>query len=157
YTASLLVEFAFGLLLSRALFFRNATLGLLSAAAGLAVLLSWGLDTDTPQWRVLFWGVPAAAIVAGLLAVERAGMFPQNALWPLEKLGDASYSLYLTHGIVLGILGKVLGDHNGLSGVIVALAASIAVAMLCYQFFERPAGQILRSIIARPAPVKADV
>src|SRR5690606_37224857 len=81
YTASLLVEFAFGLLLSRALFFRNATLGLLSAAAGLAVLLSWGLDTDTPQWRVLFWGVPAAAIVAGLLAVERAGMFPQNALW----------------------------------------------------------------------------
>jgi exopolysaccharide production protein ExoZ len=99
YTSTLLVEFAFGLLISRAVFFRSGLLGGALALAGFACLLSWGLGSDTPDWRVLYWGVPAAAIVAGFVAIERAGAFPALALRPLEKLGDASYSLYLTHGI----------------------------------------------------------
>ncbi|WP_420961598.1 acyltransferase family protein [Brucella sp. IR073] len=153
YTDQLLLEFAIGLLLSRAMVFKNALLGAALAIAGVVSLLSWGLASDTPEWRVIYWGLPAAAIVAGFLAVERAGAFPARALRPLEKLGDASYSLYLTHGIVLSIVRKFVG-HEGASGVLIALAASIAVAMLSYYLFERPVGQILRGLTARPARTK---
>lgn len=150
YANQLLLEFAFGLLLSRALFFKNAALGSALALAGLGGLLSWGLASDTPDLRILYWGLPALAIVAGFVAIERAGAFPGQALRPLEKLGDASYSLYLTHGIVLGIIGKFVG-HGGGTPILAALVACIAVAMLSYYLFERPVGQILRGLlVTRP-------
>jgi exopolysaccharide production protein ExoZ len=161
YTDQLLLEFAIGLLLSRAVFFKNAALGLMLALVGFICLLSWGLGSDTPDLRVVYWGLPAAAIVAGLVAMERAGAFPAGPLRPLEKLGDASYSLYLTHGIVLGIIGKFVG-HGGVAPILAALTASIVVAMLSYYLFERPTGQILRglfftrrSAIGSPVPVAA--
>jgi len=146
YTDQLLLEFAFGLLLSRAVFFRNAALGSALALAGFIALFSWGLGSDTPDWRIIYWGLPALAIVAGFVAIERAGAFPGQALRPLEKLGDASYSLYLTHGIVLGIVGKFIGHGSG-SAFLATIAACIAVAMLSYYLFERPAGQMLRGLI----------
>ncbi|PRD42548.1 acyltransferase [Phyllobacterium phragmitis] len=149
YTDALLLEFVLGLLLSRAVFFKNAALGSVLAAAGFVGLLSWGLGGDTPDWRIIYWGLPAAAIVAGFVAIERAGMFPGQALRPLERLGDASYSLYLTHGIVLGIIGKFVRHESGFA-IPTALAACIVVAMLSYYLFERPVGQILRGLIARP-------
>ncbi|MCZ2343537.1 MAG: acyltransferase [Bacteroidales bacterium] len=45
--------------------------------------------------RVLVWGPPAALLVYGLIACERRGF----RRWPrgLLVLGDASYSIYLTH------------------------------------------------------------
>ncbi|KXF76618.1 hypothetical protein ATN84_11210 [Paramesorhizobium deserti] len=150
YTSQLLLEFALGLLLSRAVFFKNAALGSALVLAGFASLLSWGLASDTPDWRIIYWGLPALAIVAGFVAIERAGAFPGQALRPLEKLGDASYSLYLTHGIVLGIIGKFIGHESGFA-VLAALVACITVAMLSYYLFERPVGQILRGLLfARP-------
>ncbi|GGB07503.1 acyltransferase [Brucella endophytica] len=152
YTDQLLLEFAIGLLLSRAMFFKNALLGAALAIAGVVSLLSWGLASDTPEWRIVFWGLPAAAIVAGFVAIERAGAFPAQALRPLEKVGDASYSLYLTHGLVLAVVGKFVW-HGSLLAILTALVASIAVAMLSYYLFERPVGQILRGLITpRPRP-----
>ncbi|WEX07707.1 acyltransferase [Chelativorans sp. AA-79] len=154
YMNQLLVEFVFGLLLSRAVFFKSAPLGSGLAIAGFAGLLSLGVGSDTPEWRILYWGLPALAIVAGFVAIERAGAFPAHALRPLEKLGDASYSLYLTHGIVLGIVGKVLG-HGSASAILTALVACIVVAMLSYHIFERPVGQVLRGLLTGPATAKA--
>ncbi|RCS25656.1 acyltransferase [Phyllobacterium salinisoli] len=154
YTNALLLEFAFGLLLSRAVFFKNAALGSALAVAGFIGILSLGLGSDTPDWRIIYWGLPAVAIVAGFVAIERAGMFPGQALLrPLERLGDASYSLYLTHGIVLGIISKFVG-HGSVSSILIALTACIAVAMLSYYLFERPIGQILRGLITRPTRPK---
>lgn len=152
YTNPLLLEFALGLLLSRAVFFKNAPLGAMLAIAGFISLLSWGLASDTPDWRAINWGLPAAAIVAGFVAIERAGMFPSRALRPLEKIGDASYSLYLTHGIIMGILSKIIW-HGSLASVLIAVPVCIAVAMLSYYLFERPVGQVLRGL-TRPARPK---
>jgi exopolysaccharide production protein ExoZ len=53
--------------------------------------------------RVLTWGIPAFAIVAGAISLEP---LVGHALprW-LLTLGDASYSIYLSHGFVLPVLG----------------------------------------------------
>lgn len=52
-----------------------------------------------PNWRVVYWGIPAALIVYGMLSLEP--FFTGKALLPLVKLGDASYSIYLTHVFVI--------------------------------------------------------
>lgn len=48
--------------------------------------------------RVLLWGVPAAAIVYGMLTLEQA--FKGRAVDALLVLGAASYSIYLIHTLV---------------------------------------------------------
>jgi exopolysaccharide production protein ExoZ len=53
--------------------------------------------------RVLTWGIPAFAIVAGAVSLEPL-VAPALPRW-LLILGDASYSLYLSHGFVLPAFG----------------------------------------------------
>ena len=45
-------------------------------------------DRDT-YLRALVWGLPSAMIVAGAISLP--------GKWPLQRLGDASYSIYLIH------------------------------------------------------------
>jgi exopolysaccharide production protein ExoZ len=48
--------------------------------------------------RVLLWGLPAAAMVYGMLTLERA--FKGRAVDALLVLGAASYSIYLIHTLI---------------------------------------------------------
>ena len=48
--------------------------------------------------RVMLWGLPAAAMVYGMLTLERA--FKGRAVDALLVLGAASYSIYLVHTLV---------------------------------------------------------
>ena len=82
-------------------------------------------------WR----GVCAVAILLIVLAAERRGLLGKP-LRPLVLLGDASYSIYLVHPLV--ILG-VAALHPGAPMLAVAgIAASIVVGVLCYMSIERP-------------------
>ena len=99
YGSGLILDFGFGVLLGAA-FVRGWTLptplAWMSIGLGLCKLAMPGL-IDGPHWLII--GVPALAIVAGAVALERRHRVPK--VGPLLLLGDASYSLYLSHGIVL--------------------------------------------------------
>ena len=58
------------------------------------------------QHRAVVWGVPALMIVACAVALEEwiGGRVPR---WMLE-LGDASYSIYLTHTLIVAGLGMII-------------------------------------------------
>jgi exopolysaccharide production protein ExoZ len=77
------------------------------AIAGMCVLAGFALILVVPMvsenTRVLTWGVPAFAIVAGAVSLEPL-VAPALPRW-LLTLGDASYSVYLSHGFVLPVLG----------------------------------------------------
>ena len=75
------------------------------ALAGLASIII--LPMVSENIRVLTWGIPAFAIVAGVVSLEPlvASALPR---W-LLSLGDASYSIYLSHGFVLPALGLLVG------------------------------------------------
>lgn len=141
----LLLEFLAGVLWAKALGQWGGpgrTAGWTMFGAGLgAYVLMFALQSEWDLWRPLFWGFPAFLLVAGLTSVEADGGV---ADWPwLKALGDASYSLYLLHPIVLGILAVVMGTWIPWLYVPLGLATSCAVAWLVWKLFEIPTNRLL--------------
>jgi exopolysaccharide production protein ExoZ len=87
-------------------------------------------------WRPLLWGAPAALMVGGALGVEARGRLPRSG--PLKTLGDASYALYLVHLPATALVAHTLGWRHPWLFVLVALGASIAAALACHAWVEKP-------------------
>lgn len=90
-----------------------------------------GISDFSTLRRVVVWGVPSAMIVYGALSLERFATFR-----PLVLLGDASYAIYLTHGI-----GILIGGHN-LGGLVLAVAIGLAAHFL----IEKPLLRLRRGL-----------
>lgn len=149
WTNPILLEFAFGVMIGlmcvSGIRLRGlARVGL--AATGLASLL---LVAAFPRiiWelpRLLVYGLPAALIVAAAaLASGGSGRDSLLAKWGAAA-GDASFALYLLHPFVIRATRVVfwqtgLAVHLGpFVFVVVALAASLGVALISYRCFEKP-------------------
>lgn len=122
------------------------------ALAGLAfgaVVLSSGIaDDGVSPWRFLRLGVPAGLGVA-CLALTQSELL--DRFWRyVSPLGDASYSLYLSHPFVLVAVSIVI-RKLGLTGLPVALLlagyviACVVVGQLSYLLLERPTTHWLNS------------
>ena len=156
YSQSIVLEFGFGVLLGCA--YMNGlerriggrhgwkiALALFSAA--LAALVMREAMTES---RALHWGVPALLIVAGGLFLEPyARSRPSRSL---KFLGDASYSIYLSHLMALALSQKFIGAALGASAPYLALALetlfAIAFGALAYLLIERPATEAARRLWA---------
>jgi exopolysaccharide production protein ExoZ len=97
-----------------------------------------------PGWatRAVEWGLPAALIVLGVLALETGRENPT-----LHLLGDASYPMYLSHSFTLGVMGALWVGGSVLLDTAMfcaAMAASAIVGILSFRLIERP-------MIARPS------
>ena len=96
-----------------------------------------GLDES---WRFFAWGLPAACLVFCSLHYSSVVSLPARIFL---FLGDTSYSLYLTHSLVMTAFARLLKmgvfqNLNPLFLVILALAASLILGMLTYLLVERP-------------------
>lgn len=96
-------------------------------------------DNDTAGWPL----IGGVLVVFGALALERAGHLPRIG-W-LERIGDASYSLYLTHPLILSAavsaasrLGLLATLPMQLAFVAGATVVSILVSFAVNRFVERP-------------------
>ncbi len=150
----IVLEFVFGLLvghlsLAGDLCQARRPLAILVGIAGLAILIL--VPTHNRWERVLIWGVAAAATLWTALAVETwAGRAIPR---PLISIGEASYSLYLTHGFVLPVIGAVICSAHlpplatGLALVPACLVASTALSLLIYQYVEMPMTNRLRALL----------
>jgi peptidoglycan/LPS O-acetylase OafA/YrhL len=145
YTNPLILEFVFGICvyLLHARFprlFQTRTkviLGIFVASLFVREL--------TPNLHWIFAnGIPAAVLVAATLS-WRPRQTPMIVFVVL--LGDASYSLYLSHPYIVQALVAALPEGTGLVpqvGVgIAASVISIAVSILLYRIIERPAQTLL--------------
>jgi exopolysaccharide production protein ExoZ len=143
YTYGIILEFAFGMTLGW-LYILGARVSL--AIAWAILLLGAGaivLTADSFAYRGLRVGVPALLVVAGAVMIERLGGVPN--IRGLHFLGNASYSLYLSHTIVLSIVGQFwrrfpVGLFPG--GLIlfacISVASAITVGALIYLYVEMP-------------------
>jgi exopolysaccharide production protein ExoZ len=156
YTAPLLLEFAFGMLISWAAAQPHGRLperrvSLCCIVAGFAAILLVPYAFDPVPVRLLTIGVPAAAIVYGMVALDAAGQSVRSPTAML--LGAASYAIYLVHPFVLGVLERVAHrtglDHGpGLSvAMVVALTIALAVGVALHLLVERPLNDALRRIV----------
>ena len=126
----LIAEFLAGLAITRLPISRTAGVPLL----GIALLVlafspasafsdgAIGVVDGTTLVRLLWWGIPAAFIVYGVLGLESLRM-PQRAV----LLGDASYSIYLTHMLVTVVC-------KGWPAVVLSLVLGVAVHL----YIEKP-------------------
>lgn len=138
----LLLEFSAGMLLARAWkakAFPGGWWGLLPIALGIVVLVlvrDVGNGFDPANWRSLAWGLPATAIVGGALSLEAAGKWPRWA-W-LERLGDASYAIYLTERLTISGAYTVLKWPPAWIALLAGIGAAVAVGLAVHRWIERP-------------------
>lgn len=165
YTSSIMLEFVFGLGLGL-WYLKGAPIprgwGFVLIACGFVSLLAQG--EVPPETRMLRWGVPAATVVAGALVLERARPVPRVAI--LALLGDASYSLYLVHGMVLSAMGQVFvrlapilpfsGPMLYIACGLTAVGAAIVISVIVHLTVERPLLRVLSGRRATPGKVTAE-
>ncbi|WP_454762120.1 acyltransferase family protein [Caulobacter segnis] len=155
YTNPLLLEFSAGVIIGATTTQRPTLLvpSLAWLAPVGALLLACSDIVTLP--RVVEWGAPAVMLVVGCLAWERARK-PAPLRW-LAVLGDASYSLYLTHTITLSLVREIWRRMVPTSATplmfagfaIACIATSIAVGLASYYLVEKPALRILSRALTR--------
>jgi peptidoglycan/LPS O-acetylase OafA/YrhL/beta-glucanase (GH16 family) len=110
-------------------------------------------DSDD-LWRVITAGLGAGATLLALLSIEERGGLPS---WPLPALlGDASYSIYLAHPLVLTPARLAAKKLNlpvdqagpGVVAVIAVLFVAIAAGVAAHLWVERPILAALRARLA---------
>jgi peptidoglycan/LPS O-acetylase OafA/YrhL len=100
-----------------------------------------------PPWTLNLFALPAACWIEREIRFYRAGRNPK-----FESLGEASYSIYLTHGHGMAVLyllplSNILGPWSLWFG---GMFLCGSFATLFYWFVERPSHQLARRL-SRPA------
>ncbi len=123
---------------------RLRSLALFGAVVAVAAWLGQGWS-DHLLLRIVAMAVVFMAAL-GLRVTLNADTLLNRAM---SKLGDASYALYLSHWFVLSASGKVLDALDVPASLdplarVAGLAASLAVAVVVYNWAERPLDRVLR-------------
>ena len=92
-------------------------------------------------WRILIMGIPAILIIFCLVRAEQ-----RNVVLPrlLGKIGDASYSIYLSHVLTLSLIGRIWAEFSSDStadnwfALPFMLLSVVAVGYISYVTVERP-------------------
>lgn len=156
----LIIEFVAGMVV--ALAYRNGmrlrTWQSYSLIAVSLAVLGWSWSEahlfDPSSWvRVPLWGMPAFAIVAAFALAEKR--VPQNLFWrTFGFLGDASYSIYVIHSLLLGVplmvFGKWIAPQDAPWFYVFCIAfATTLPALLSYLYVEKPLTEALQRRIER--------
>lgn len=149
YGDTVIFEFVAGVILGR-IYKSGLSLSAPVVAAGLAIGSAALLYNDYRAFelpRLVTIGIPAAFIIFFATAIRIPDLKPWR--W-LRILGDASYSIYLTHIFTLAgsrmiypyVIGAVQSDTLF---VALMIAMSTAVGLASYYLFEVPVGRFLSS------------
>jgi len=108
------------------------------------VMVVWGLalfallspfDLFMHPLRTFLWGIPALALVAGLVTVEARGGLREIG-W-LKLLGDASYAIYVSHLITIEVVTHFM-ERRDVVYLPVATVLAVAVGIAVHKLIERP-------------------
>ncbi len=153
YTDPHILEFLGGLWLGR-LWEKGgptpAMAPMLAMAAGMGFLLSQMLPAGWP--KPMLFGLPALLAVTAVLAFERRHGGVRG--WPLlERLGDASYSIYLWHTLALSVSARVAHMLGLATAPAIALhvAAGLFAGLGGYHLVERPTMRVFAAQRRRQA------
>lgn len=157
YTYPIILEFAAGVVIGWALprlrvDRRFVPLAAAAATISLAgVLFAHALFPDVN--RAFVPGLPAAGLVISALVLERAGWRVRSPL--VLRLGDASYSIYLTHFFFVEAVtraAETLKLHGATAVVITSAAVMTGVCVLgvgVFVFVETPLTRVARRLVPK--------
>jgi exopolysaccharide production protein ExoZ len=110
--------------------------------------------------REMAYLVPSFAIVAGAVFFDAA--YPDAWHWKfLVRVGDATYSIYIVHVLVLPVVtrawrftGLETNAHWNAAYVMLALAASVGAGLVSYRYAEMPLYRFVDRLTKPHAPRK---
>lgn len=155
YTQPMVLEFACGMVLA---YLYGRGVHLPKAVSASFILLGFVLIL----WRGGPWaGIPAVMIVSGAVGLESRGSIPR---WRFAALlGDASYSIYLTHIFALWMVRAAwphmwhrAPDALGATAfAFFAFAMVISLALITYRGIERPSLKGIKKLVEWPVEGRA--
>ena len=116
----------------------------LFVASILSYILYWqttGHVEPLGWWRILIMGIPAILIIFCLVRAEHKNFVLPG---PLCRIGDASYSIYLSHVLTLSLIGRIWAEFSSDStadnwfALPFMLLSVVAVGYISYVTVERP-------------------
>lgn len=152
----IVLEFVFGMLIALA-YRRGAALPVwlrLALIAGGAAAVWFSLELMPPSGlRAVRWGLPTAAILAGAVLGPPPPTGRLRAV--VVTLGDASYSLYLLHGLCSAVLFRAWPSplvHQVAvpTAMISTYLATILLSVAAHRFLEQPATSAIRCLLLGP-------
>ena len=150
----------FGIGLLAAAFFGQTSAAsnrlVLAGGAGLFLVITALGRSLEDDWQIVAYGVASGLLVHGIANLELQGRV--RVPRPLERLGDASYSIYLAHGPAMAFAAILLSRFDvtrSLSPVpstLVLVAVGLIVGIVFHLFVERPLLGWMRRTTKRPFP-----
>jgi exopolysaccharide production protein ExoZ len=165
YTNPIILEFVLGALIGHAyvngkLRRFSSTFGWLLVVSSAAVIIFTPFPDDAEFMyrsimRPIIYGIPAALIVCGLLGVDSSGGL-RKLPW-LMLIGDASYSIYLSHTTTLTmfrVITRVLhvpvqNPSVGATLVLAAVVCAIFMGIVVFRYVELPLMSRLKRLLDR--------
>lgn len=158
YAQPIVFEFLLGVCIAHALLHYRPippAAGLLAISAGL--LLMFGIAWDVSANRFFTWGIAAALMVLGAVWLE-PWIARARVSAPLSFLGDASYSIYLSHTFVVPALVlalRQLGLRDSMIIVPVVCLVVLLAGCVSYLWLERPMTSYLKRALFKPLAFSA--
>ncbi len=150
WTNSIIVEFGFGVLVGLVAsnlkqLNRSAAFGLLVCGVAIYIAEHY-VSIPFARTRFLASGFPAVLIVMGAVSMDLGGTQVRNRM--LERLGDSSYSLYLSHLFIVR-LTRVAWNAVGVTSpsivyVIITVALAVILAFSLAALYELPLQRYLK-------------
>lgn len=162
YAATALpIEFIFGILAGMAYLNRRMPWSGVALPLGVSLIAAVWIDSvvvghmpfDESLGRVIFFGIPAALILYGMVGAEMREAIRVPAA--LVALGNASYALYLWHFSIIGALRLIVVRLHPFGRVAEAfvlggsLAIVVGISLAVYRFVEKPLTRALNGLAAR--------
>ncbi|MGJ0484950.1 MAG: acyltransferase family protein [Methylomicrobium sp.] len=146
----LTLEFITGGLIARAHFSGKSSFAwllLILAVAwwilGYGICVKLGLAPESSSWlRLLLFGVPSAFFVYALVALEKSSGWRMPS-W-LMLIGDASFSIYLSHLLVIAFIGRIweafglVGPYTNGIVLIAMLLSALVIGITSFRLIELP-------------------
>ena len=153
--SALVFEFIIGMYMHELIYKKKieATLPIsaLISLVGFALLLSTHkMSMNGDGERLFYYGIPSAIIFLGFLLCANS-VKKQTAL---AFLGDASYSIYLTHILSINAIYFLFKKANGVSEhywmmITSATLLSMIVGAFTYKFIEKPIIKLTKSLLVK--------
>jgi exopolysaccharide production protein ExoZ len=126
--------------------------GLMLVGAGFLLLAALQLQGYRPGLlRPLELGGPALLIALGWLGVEADPKGGVPALRPLQRLGDASYAIYLCHTLSAPLVARAVGLERHWLFIPLDVVVGLGAGLACHSLVERPLTGWVRRRLAKDA------
>lgn len=157
----IIVEFALGIALAhlahapwaKASLVRRAPLALGLSVGGLFAIAR--VEPQDFGTRLLYWGLGSFGVVSATVLMEPELSAIRARLWLLNKLGDASYSMYLIHGVLFSLIWKLTPGAlkaQPVAAFVVLLLGPIVASVPVHVLVERPLNRRVAGWLRRTPP-----